>query len=61
VATRTRQRVDPGTHPVPWERFIGDGCACDPLAPCLVHFDDLDWRARALAWARAGVTPPTGR
>jgi hypothetical protein len=62
VATRTRQRRDSGAHPVPWERFIGTGsCCCDPLAPCLFHFDDLDWRARALAWARAGVTPPNGR
>jgi hypothetical protein len=46
---------------VPWERFVRTGCACDDQVPCLLHFDDLDWRARALAWARAGVTPPNGR
>jgi hypothetical protein len=61
AATRTRQRPNVGHREVPWERFVRTDCACDPLAPCLLHFDDLDWRARALAWARAGVTPPNGR
>jgi hypothetical protein len=48
--------------PLPWERFIGaGGCCCDPAAPCLFHFDDLDWRGRAQAIAYAGITPPTRR
>jgi hypothetical protein len=61
VATRTRQRPNVGHREVPWERFIGTGCACDPLAPCLFHYDDLDWRGRALVVAYVGVTPPVRR
>lgn len=61
MATRTRHRRDSGARLVPWERFVGTGCACDTLAPCLLHFDGLDWQARALTYAYAGITPPTGR
>jgi hypothetical protein len=58
---RTRQRADSGTRPVPWERWIGTGCCCDPVAPCLLHFDGLDGQARARTYAYAGIIPPAGR
>jgi hypothetical protein len=44
-----------------WGPYIGTGCRCDDHAPCLAHFDTLDWRGRNQALARAGVQPPTGR
>jgi hypothetical protein len=52
--TVTRSRL-------PWARFIPDACACTPQAPCLLHFDSLDWKGRATAFASAGVQPGTGR
>jgi hypothetical protein len=61
VATRTRQRPNVGHRVVPWEQHVGAGCACDPQAPCLLHFDTLDWQARAQVYAYVGVTPPTRR
>jgi hypothetical protein len=63
TVARTRRRgQDSGARPQPWDRFVEvGGCACDPLAPCLLHFAGLDWQGRALAWDRAGVRPPSGR
>jgi hypothetical protein len=46
---------------VPWARFIPADCACALDAPCLLHFNGLDWQGRAAAFATAGVQPSTGR
>ena len=47
---------------LPWQRFIGsDACVCSAAAPCLGHFDDLDWRDRELTRQLVGITPPIGR
>lgn len=46
---------------VPWGQFIGTDCACAPDAPCLMHFDGLDWRGRTQALTRAGVQLSNGR
>jgi hypothetical protein len=61
--TVTRRHKSPRVRPqqLPWERFIQAGCACGPGAPCLLHFDELDWQARALAYDVAGVKPAAGR
>jgi hypothetical protein len=52
--TTTRSRL-------PWGRWIDGDCRCDAQAPSLAHFDGLDWKARATAFARAGVQPAIGR
>jgi len=53
--TTTRSRL-------PWGRWVDSDCRCDAQAPCLYHFDqELDWKARATAFARAGVQPGSGR
>jgi len=46
---------------VPWGEFIGTACACTPDAPCLLHYSDLDSRARNQALVRAGVQSSPGR
>jgi hypothetical protein len=47
---------------VPWGRWVDSDCRCDAQAPCLYHFDqELDWRGRNQALARAGVQPAAGR
>ena len=46
---------------LPWGRFIPTDCAGTRDAPCLLHFDDLDWQGRATALASAGSQPFPGR
>lgn len=46
---------------LPWGQWIDGGCRCDHRAPCLAHFDGLDWRDRAEALARANIKPGIGR
>jgi hypothetical protein len=45
---------------LPWQLFIGTGHRCDDRAPCLAHFDTMNWRDRNQTLARARVQPSTG-
>jgi hypothetical protein len=47
---------------VPWARFVpSKDCACTLDAPCLLHYDTLDWKGQAAGLARVGVQTAPGR
>jgi hypothetical protein len=59
ITRRDKGRVR--SQPAPWERFAQADCACSSRLPCLLHFDDLDWQGRALAYDLAEIKPAVGR